>query len=529
MSQQVINVGTVANDGTGDPLRTAFIKVNANFAELYGLMPTDSSGNLVPAAPINSPHFSGDPQAPTPLAGDNDQSIATTNFVTSADNVLKSDYDTKLALKANINNPVFTGDPTVPTPLKTDNDKSIANTEWVKANFAHIDPDALPPAGVDLSAYAPLVNPVFSGTPGPRSTSTLAPTDNSTNLATTKFVQDALLGLAPGPGPGGDPIPPTLAKYLGTPPTGRLTLQSKSPVMFGNVTGATTIFYTPYNGNTIPIWNGTDMIVTRFTNEDAGVYEISAVINDSSHSPPPGGSMLGKVYDWFVWADSVTPPGTPTSPIVRLSRGPEWTDKHNRSSGTAIERKEGIWVNSVGITNGPAAYKGTFVGTTYCQGNGTVMWQWAGINVPGKFHIWNAYNRINIGTTVQDDTYSWTVAVATWQMMNLKASNRCEAVFGLEEDGVSAQFIQVGGCDPGSSAYIAIGRDWVDGDPAEAGGEPGLFGYMYPGWQVTAAHTSNALGFHYWQCIERTDATVYTAYGYLVDSYSSGMTFNTRI
>lgn len=36
MAQQTINIGTVANDGTGDPLRTAFDKVNDNFTELYG-------------------------------------------------------------------------------------------------------------------------------------------------------------------------------------------------------------------------------------------------------------------------------------------------------------------------------------------------------------------------------------------------------------------------------------------------------------------------------------------------------------
>lgn len=36
MANQVIGVGTVANDGTGDPLRTAFIKCNANFLDLYG-------------------------------------------------------------------------------------------------------------------------------------------------------------------------------------------------------------------------------------------------------------------------------------------------------------------------------------------------------------------------------------------------------------------------------------------------------------------------------------------------------------
>lgn len=35
MSQQVINIGGSANDGTGDPLRTAFTKINTNFSELY--------------------------------------------------------------------------------------------------------------------------------------------------------------------------------------------------------------------------------------------------------------------------------------------------------------------------------------------------------------------------------------------------------------------------------------------------------------------------------------------------------------
>ena len=36
MAKQTINIGTTANDGTGDPLRSAFTKVNANFTELYG-------------------------------------------------------------------------------------------------------------------------------------------------------------------------------------------------------------------------------------------------------------------------------------------------------------------------------------------------------------------------------------------------------------------------------------------------------------------------------------------------------------
>ena len=36
MAQQSVSIGSSANDGTGDPLRTAFTKINANFTELYG-------------------------------------------------------------------------------------------------------------------------------------------------------------------------------------------------------------------------------------------------------------------------------------------------------------------------------------------------------------------------------------------------------------------------------------------------------------------------------------------------------------
>ena len=36
MAQQTINIGSAANDGTGDPLRTAFDKINDNFTEIYG-------------------------------------------------------------------------------------------------------------------------------------------------------------------------------------------------------------------------------------------------------------------------------------------------------------------------------------------------------------------------------------------------------------------------------------------------------------------------------------------------------------
>jgi hypothetical protein len=36
MSQELINIGALPNDGEGDPLRTAFQKINNNFTQLFG-------------------------------------------------------------------------------------------------------------------------------------------------------------------------------------------------------------------------------------------------------------------------------------------------------------------------------------------------------------------------------------------------------------------------------------------------------------------------------------------------------------
>ena len=47
MAIQTVNIGTIANDGTGDDLREAFVKVNNNFSELDLRSPeTTSASNL---------------------------------------------------------------------------------------------------------------------------------------------------------------------------------------------------------------------------------------------------------------------------------------------------------------------------------------------------------------------------------------------------------------------------------------------------------------------------------------------------
>ncbi len=76
MTQAIINDGTVAGDGTGENLKSAFDKVNANFTELYGF-----AGTLPNYAPLNSPAFSGTPTVPTLATSDNSTKIANSAYV----------------------------------------------------------------------------------------------------------------------------------------------------------------------------------------------------------------------------------------------------------------------------------------------------------------------------------------------------------------------------------------------------------------------------------------------------------------
>jgi hypothetical protein len=82
-------------------------------------------------APLVSPVFTGDPKAPTPTAGDNDTSIATTAFVTNAVGAVSGGF-------APLASPVFTGNPTAPTPTAGDSDTSIATTAFVTNALANV-------------------------------------------------------------------------------------------------------------------------------------------------------------------------------------------------------------------------------------------------------------------------------------------------------------------------------------------------------------------------------------------------------
>jgi len=58
MAQEIINTGAAANDGTGDPLRTAFIKTDNNFDQIWAAGPVGTnvriSGNTITTLTVNT-------------------------------------------------------------------------------------------------------------------------------------------------------------------------------------------------------------------------------------------------------------------------------------------------------------------------------------------------------------------------------------------------------------------------------------------------------------------------------------------
>jgi len=72
MAIQTINIGTIANDGTGDDLRTAFDKANNNFTELDSRFPEVTFGtNLGIGAPVFESADGGELFFRSIVAGDN--------------------------------------------------------------------------------------------------------------------------------------------------------------------------------------------------------------------------------------------------------------------------------------------------------------------------------------------------------------------------------------------------------------------------------------------------------------------------
>ena len=224
-------------------------------------------------------------------------------------------------------------------------------------------------------------------------------------------------------------------------PQGRLTLVSQTPIqnLSTAVTGVTTIYYTPYNGNTTFQWNGTSFLSVPFT-------ELSNSLTDATTNP--SAAVANTVYDMFVWSNSGT---------MTLSRGPAWSagatagSLRARGAGagsTALVRVNGVLVNQYAITNGPSAGYGVYVGTICTDTGAATLTMFQSLTQssqsPSVIGVWNYYNRTTfVATTSNSQTHTTTAANSPCPYAasnTVNGSYVLNYVTGIVEDNFSMNF-----------------------------------------------------------------------------------------
>lgn len=252
-----------------------------------------------------------------------------------------------------------------------------------------------------------------------------------------------------------------------TPPQGYLSLNpaSSGTILAADVVAGTAVYYSPFTGNLVPLYNGATMVPTQFS-------ELTLTLV-ASHA-------ASQLYDVFVFNNS----GTPT-----IVTGPAWTTptagSGARGTGagtTQLSRVAGYWVNAVSMTgrNGATTYTigsnlATYVGSLFMDGtNGQISCHVAW-GQSRKWGVWNAYNRQRLLLQAGDATASWSYNTAAIRPSNNASTNSLTVFSGLAEEPYAVHFTQ------------RVDMDSADGNPAIA--NAGI------GWNSTSA-MSGKVGNH---------------------------------
>lgn len=199
---------------------------------------------------------------------------------------------------------------------------------------------------------------------------------------------------------------------------GRLTLVSNTPAPSSDTTGATTIYFTPYLGNVISLWNST---LSAWENFNFTQISISIV-----------GLATDTNFDLFVYNSS----GTPTLFAIG------WTNNTTRATALASQ-------NGVLVASGSPIYR--YVGTFRTNIGASATTE----DSSSLRLLWNYYNRITRNLFRQESTASWTYALLTQRYQFNSSNNRLDVVCG-EPQGVNVEFYCDSTRNAGGTSFIGI-------------------------------------------------------------------------
>jgi len=236
-------------------------------------------------------------------------------------------------------------------------------------------------SGLSVVNYAVLssVNPSIPkiALPDGSTATTQTAGDSTTKLATTAFVTGA----------------GTTNKHNSVQDF-RLTLTTAVPVTTNDVTGATTVYCTPYTGNKIGLYNG-------------ATWDI---VTSAEFSVALGTITSDQGYDVFCYNNA----GVATLELLA------WTS--NTARATALIMQDGILCKSGQLTR---RYLGSFLTTSTTQTEDS----------EAKRYLFNYYHRAPKSMKVIDATASWAGS-ATWQESRAVTTNRLQMFIGVVDQRI---------------------------------------------------------------------------------------------
>ena len=206
----------------------------------------------------------------------------------------------------------------------------------------------------------------------------------------------------------------------------RLSLTSDVPLTTSDVTGATTIYCTPYIGNCIALY-----VLGGWVKRISKQFSLAL-----------GTLTSGKVYDVFCYDNS----GVPTLEFL------VWTNDTTRA--TALAYQDGVLVKSGDATR-------RYMGSFYTTATTTTE------DSKGNRYLWNYYNRAKKYMLRLESAGSWNYTTATWRKANNNTANQLNFLVGVSEDAIQAHLSVI--CfNSTSGVYSGVGLalDWTSGEPS---------------------------------------------------------------
>jgi hypothetical protein len=210
---------------------------------------------------------------------------------------------------------------------------------------------------------------------------------------------------------------------------GRLTLTTGVPVTISDVLAATNVYFTPYKGDSLALYDGVSVwSVFNFTEMVIAV---------------PG--TTNTMYDVFCYDNA----GTPTLELTA------WTNDTTRT--TALVLQDGVYVKSGASTR---RYLGSFR-TTAVSGQTE--------DSTANRYLWNYYNRVKRSMLAIDATLTWTYSTASYRQARASTANQLNFIIGVTEDIVSADVMAMASTNTANfrSVYVGIGLDSTSSNDAQ--------------------------------------------------------------